>query len=132
MPKFDLKNLNPGIWFEYEDGRICLRAVSDSDIERIRKEASNEVIEYKQFGRGQRQRFETVKVDFEKSKHLLWDAVILSWEGFLDADGKALECNQTNKIMLMTHVSKFEKFVNRCIDQIAEDEEKKVKGEEKN
>jgi hypothetical protein len=137
MPVFNREKLNQGAWFDYEDGRIKIKSVSSSDTERIRKETAEEIVEYKNIGHKrakQYQRIESVKVDSEKARYLLWDAVIESWENFFWDDEKTdlIECNFENKKYLMLNDPKLETFINKCVDIQAEDDEIISKDLEKN
>lgn len=130
--KFDLKDLNPGAWFDIvdgkpEEGRICLRVANDATLKAIKKQSVKPCVEYKHG-----QRFEFNKVDEDLSSALLWDYCIVSWESIQDPDGKDIPCDRDSKFILMTGSRQFAKIIGECLKKLAEDEAKAAQEEEKN
>ena len=126
--KFDLENLNPGTWFDFEDGgRICLHSLSIEEATAISKKTTNIRVEYKQG-----QRFTIDVIDEDKAFSLMWDAVIVGWEGIESADGKALECTTENKIKLMKKSPVFARIVRCFLEKLGEIETTEKEAEEKN
>lgn len=114
--KFDLENLNPGTWFDDGDGgRICLRSLSTEEATAISQKTTKKKVEYKA---GQRFAFE--ETDDDKAFFLLWDTVIIAWEGIESADGKELECNTDNKMKLMKKSPVFARMVRGFLEKLTE------------
>lgn len=114
--KFDLENLNPGTWFDLEGGgRICLRSLSTEEAIAISKKTTKNKVEYKQ-----NQRFTFEETDDDKQFSLMWDAVIVDWEGIETADGKALECNTENKLKLMKKSPVFARIIRGFAEKLTE------------
>ena len=133
MPVFNLKNLNPGSWFDYDGGRVCIRCVAQADMNKIRKECTTKRTEYKQVSRGNHQRYGYVEADEDKIREMLYDATIVDWEGFLDEEtGEEIPCNRENKIMLVGNVPDFQEWVDEKAIIVKEDQEKRDEELEKN
>lgn len=126
--KFDLENLNPGTWFDFEDGgRICIRSLSTEEATAISKKTTKSKVEYKQ---GQRFTFDETNEEIQFS--LMWDSVIVDWEGLESADGKALECTTENKLRLMRKSPVFARLVRGFLEKLTEIETTEREAEEKN
>jgi hypothetical protein len=126
--KFDLENLNPGTWFDFEDGgRICLRSLSTEEATAISKKVTKTKVEYKQ---GQRFSFE--ETDDDKAFSLMWDSVIVAWEGIETADGKPLECTTENKLKLMRKSPVFTRTIRGFLEKLTELETTEKEAEGKN
>lgn len=114
--KFDFGNLNPGTWFDLDGGgRICLRSLSTEEAIAISKKTTKTKVEYKA---GQRFSFE--ETDDDKQFSLMWDAVIIAWEGVETADGKELECNTENKLKLMKKSPVFARMIRGFAEKLTE------------
>lgn len=113
--KFDLNDLNPGIWFDHttEDGRICVRAMPVDELTRAQKTAGKRKTEYK---RGQR--FSFIEMDDQLYNELIWDYCVVDWENITDFDGVSLECSRDNKIKLMNQSVIFAEWVGKCIEDV--------------
>ena len=125
--KFDLDNLNPGTWFDLDGGgRICLHSLSTEEAIAISKKTTKPKVEYKN-----NQRFAYEEVDEDKQFSLMWDAVIVDWEGVETADRKPLECTTDNKLKLMRKSPVFARTVRGFLEKLTEleaaDKEEEVK-----
>ena len=115
---FNLKDLNPGTWFDVEGGgRICLRVCGADKLREIRKQTVKKQKEYKN---GQRFVFEETNEDLQSK--LIWDYCIVTWENFLDAAGKPIPCNAENKSTLMGNSPFFSKIVANDMKKLAVEE----------
>jgi len=61
----------------------------------------------------------------------IWDYAITSWEGLLNAKGKAIECNRANKLKLMA-IPEFDRFIGRCLQMLGDASVKAKEELEKN
>jgi hypothetical protein len=125
--KFDLDNLNPGSWFDFGDARVCVRVCAGKDLEKIQKKTRKRRTEYR---RGQRYAWEDVNEDQEFK--MIFDYAILDWENINDANGVALVCNTTNKMLLLNGSPEFNTFIGRCLEQLTTDLNQIEEEEEKN
>lgn len=127
--KFDLENLNPGVFFPFEDseGGITIRLASGEALNDIDKKCVKKKVEYRKG-----QRYEVVNVNDEKRSTLLWDYVIVDWEGVTDLEGNPIPCTQENKHRLMIGSTRFSNFVSKCVENLAEDIEEIEEELEKN
>lgn len=126
--KFDLENLNPGTWFDFEDGgRICLRSLSTEEAMSITKKTTKPKVEYKY-----QQRFSFEETDEDKQFALMWDAIIVDWEGIETADGKIMDCTTENKVKLMKKSPVFSRAIRRFLEKLNELEAAEKEEETKN
>lgn len=116
--RFDMDNLNPGVWFDMpEEGRICLKVVSVSDAEEINKKCFiKKLVEYKDG-----KRYETELTDTDKASNMTYDKIIVDWEGLYDKNGTEIKCTPENKIKLMKGSPLFASFVTDCIKTMTND-----------
>lgn len=127
--KFDLDNLNPGVWFEYDDKSFSVevRVCAGIDLERIFKMTEKKRVEYKR-----NSRFEVFDIDNEKRDKLMWDFCVLNWKGIQDGKGKELACTIKNKIKLMKGSVLFASFIGDCLEKLSADSALIQKDREKN
>lgn len=126
--KFDLENLNPGIWFTHDEGgKIQVRAIPLEALKKIERQTTKKRVEYK---RGQR--LEYTDVDDEKQNELIWDYCIISWKNIEDDNGKPIECTKKNKIDLMNKSVVFATWVAESIEIAAESYHRAKEKSEKN
>jgi hypothetical protein len=124
---FNLNDLNPGTWFDYENGsRVCLRVCAVDDTKNIRKQTTKKKIEFKN-----NQRVIYDEVNEELESQLVWDFCIVDWEKFFDSRGNSIPCNKEMKLLLMGKSLKFSNFVNEKIkilaDLVSENAEDEIK-----
>jgi hypothetical protein len=127
--KFDFKNLNPGVWFEYEDKSFSVevRICAGQDLERIFKATQKTRVEYKRDSR-----FEYLDIDHDKRDEMMWDFIIIDWKGIEDGAGKPLPCTTENKVALMKGSVLFTNFIGECVELLSSDIKKIKVGKEKN
>jgi len=131
MTEFNLDEPK-GVWFDMEGGgRIQLRVHTVESMKQLEKQVSENKVEYKRID-GRAERFQFKKTDEDLQSELFWDWVIVSWEKFFDAQGKPIECNKTNKLLLVKRSTKFIKFVNESLEQLQNDETEHAEATEKN
>jgi hypothetical protein len=110
--KFDLNNLNPGTWFDFEDGaRVSLRLPDASALNSIKKQTTK-----KKVPKGSH--FPIEETDDEKYNELLWDYIIVEWEGLYDIDGKPIPCNKEMKVLLMNNSLIFAHWASQRIEEL--------------
>jgi hypothetical protein len=115
MTTFNLKNLNPGTWFDFKDGgRVCLRVCAGGDLRTIRKQTVTIKKEWKD---GKRVIDEDVNTDLQNE--LIWDFCIVDWEKFFDVEKKPIPCTKENKLLLMDKSIKFSSFIGDCLLKLA-------------
>ena len=138
MTQFDLEKLDEGTWFTFCEsridnngetifddpkegaGKVCLRQAGFDILEDIRRECggkikrefvlnpktrSMEPVEYRQQTDAERKR----------DREMLWDYVIVGWEGLKDKNEIDIEINIENKMKLIS-IPMFSRFVTRCLD----------------
>jgi len=127
--KFDLNELNPGMWFEYEDGSfsVQVRLCAGVDLERIFKATEKKRVEYKRGGR-----FEYFDIDHDKRDELMWDFCIMDWNRIEDGKGKELPCTTENKLLLMKGSVLFSEFIADCLEKARDAVQDAKDGQEKN
>ena len=57
--------------------------------------------------------------EVKKRSDDVWDYSITAWEGLLNAKGKPIECNRTNKLKLMA-IPEFDRFIGRCLQMLGD------------
>jgi len=125
---FCLENLNPGLWFEFENGgRVCLRICAGDDLRVIKKQSTKNKIEYRS---GQRISYTVTDEDLENS--LLWDFCIVNWENFFDANKNPIPCTPDTKNLLMGKSIKFSRFISECLETLTAVEKDSEEKSEKN
>jgi len=129
--KFDLDNLNPGVFFPFEDddenGGVEIRVANAGSMEIINKETTKKKVEWRK-----NQRVEYDIVDEDKRSSMLWDYVIVGWKNINDSDGDPIECTTENKIKLMKESPQFSMFVGSCIETLSDEAETRSEELEKN
>lgn len=117
--KFNLENLNPGVFFPFEDdddeGGITIRLANSDVMRDIDKKTVKKKV---QFRRGQR--FEVDDTDEEKRSDMIWEYVIVDWKGVFDESGEEIPCTTENKLKLMRESVQFANFVANAIEQLTE------------
>ncbi len=120
--RVDLDNLNPGVFFPFEDdkdeGGVTIRLASGEAIAKIDKKCIKKRTEWRRS-----QRHEIVEDDNELRSRMLWSYVIVSWKGLYDSDGKEIPCTDVNKVKLMLGSVKFAAFVGSCVEKLTEESE---------
>ena len=127
--KFDLSDLNPGVWFQFkdDDAAVCLKALSISDSQKMREQCTKIRYEYKD---GQRIAIEDVdeKLRFE----LIADICIVDWKNIIDAADKLIPCTPKFKTLLMNNSIKFANFVTESLKTLNELKDEQSEIERKN
>lgn len=132
--KFDMGNLNPPAWFYFDDsdpsqGKVLLRVCSGTDLDDInRKTSKKQPPEYR---RGNRYEIPD-KVDEKRRAEMLWDFMIVDWEGVLDQNGYEIKCTPDNKNKLMRESVAFATFIASSLDKLTADITKYQEEVEKN
>lgn len=116
--KFNLKDLNPGTKFYFDDdspeeGYVIFRICNGTALDAIEAATTKKKYEYKKGAR-----YEAVEVDHKKRTHQIWDYCIVDWSGIEDADGVAIPCTTENKILLMSGSIQFAKFFSNSMDAL--------------
>jgi hypothetical protein len=97
-----------------------------SELRNLRKVTVTRKAEYHK-GR----RYDYEEVDENLMFETLWDYQISAWHIF-DSDGKGVQCNKGNKLLLMDNCREFFDFVTECMDKLGEDNQQRQEIEEKN
>jgi len=115
--KFDLDNLNPGTFFEFEDddGGVTIRLANSDAMREIDKATVKKKIS---FHRGQR--YEVDVVDEALRSNMIWDYIIIDWENVTDSNGVDIPCTFENKAKLMRESVKFSSFIASCVEQLTD------------
>lgn len=109
---------NTGTWFyidetKEDDGSVSIRVLGKEESERI--EAKTVKKTYK-FSHGVR--YQDEKVNEKLSTQMMWDYVIADWNN-INIDGKEVECNLENKLILMNNPY-FSAFIVASIETLNE------------
>ncbi len=122
--KFNLKDLNPGTWFDLGGGaKIKLKVLSSDDLRDIDKQTRKVKTEYKRPSKGAPfQRFEITNEDAEARERLVWIKSIVDWKGFEDEQGKPIKCTDAMKVKLMSEGVELPGIVAHCFDKLMQDE----------
>jgi len=118
--KFDLENLNPGVFFPFDEddgsGGVTIRLASAEALSKIEKACVKKKVEYRKG-----QRFEVFSEDRKKRSDMIWDYVIVGWEGVTDLEDKEIQCTPENKALLMGKSTKFSSFVTKCLEKLTDE-----------
>ena len=127
--KFDLSNLNPGVWFQFKDDKaqVCLRTLSTEDSQKIKEQCSKKRYEY----RNEKQ-FVIEDVNEKIMLELIWDICIVDWKEIYDAEDKPIPCTKEMKILLMSRCIEFAEFVIKHLGKVKELKDKQTEDERKN
>ena len=130
--RFDLADLNPGIWFAVDEkqpelGRICLRALNTKKREELLKQFTTKTTKYKH---GKLQAVEDV--DWQAYHRAMWDYCITDWEYIEDTNGMAIPCSTENKQLLVEESPAFQRVVSAMLDNLNEYEMERTEAAEKN
>jgi len=130
--KFNMKDLNPGAWFNFDDddpdtGKICVRVLNSGRLAEIRNTTIKTNVEY----RGDK-RFEFQDIDHSARDRIIWDYCIVDWVDLVDDDEAPIECTTDNKIKLMNEHVGFSLFVESCLDKLNAQNEINSEYSEKN
>ena len=134
---FDLKNLNPGVKFFFDENDekgsfVVLRTASAAALDNIRKQAVKVKPEYRNNPKTNRlERIEVIEIDEALQSRLLWDYAIMEWS-IMDAEGKTIPCTADMKFLLMNESKVFSEFVSKCLDRLNEDESARQEAAAKN
>ena len=127
--RFDLDNLNPPAWFIHPDdseARLFLRSCPFAVMQDIRKQTTRLRVEYK---RNVRHEFE--EIDTDKQNQLMWDYMIVDWQG-IDNGDEPIPCTTENKIKLLEASPIFLRWFNECVEQLEFDNAERKESAEKN
>ncbi len=118
--KFNLEDLNPGVFFPFEDedNGVTIRLANGEIIDEIEKKCTKKKVVFRKG-----QRHEVIEENKSMRSEMLWDYVIVGWDGVEDSNGNAIPCTTKNKIMLMRGSVKFSAFIGNCVEQLSEDVE---------
>ena len=110
---FSSKNAGRWFWFNDKDsnhGGLCIRVLNMDESRRVEK-----ITTTKKFKPVRGQPIEVRIVDEEMRDRLVWDYCIVAWKDVC-LDGKLLECNAENKVMMMRTNS----FASFFLDKVSE------------
>jgi hypothetical protein len=130
--KFDMKDLNPGAKFYFDDknpeaGSITLRALNMAALDDIRVKTTKRRVEYVQG-----QRHEVFDADEAKRADMTWAYVIQAWDGVEDEAGTPIPCTDENKATLMRGSLVFSRLVSGFLAKLDADMQAKAEAERKN
>ena len=116
--KFNMKDLNPGTWFKFnegdeESGSICLRVLNAEKLAEIRDKTIRTEVEYRN-----NNRYEYQKMDNAARDKIIWDYCIVDWNGLEDDEGNVIDCTTENKIKLMNGHVGFSSFIEACLEKL--------------
>lgn len=110
----DFKSESKGRWFYFNDdekqGGVCLRELTTEENRRIEKLTVKHKMK---FERGTGRRFDDSTTDEKLAEKLRWDFCITDWKE-VRLDGKELECNADNKVLMMRVID----FIKHVVDSL--------------
>jgi len=128
--ELDLENV--GSWFSWPDkqgtagtsgnARVCLRVCSGTKLREFKKAAGTKLVGEVVFDPKTRQAQKIMEEkigDEDMFSRLLWDYVIVSWEGFT-VKGAEFPCTADNKLSAMNNDPKFAAFVTQTLRSLGE------------
>jgi len=130
--RVDMQKLNPGSWFSFDDddpdfGRICLRVCPKDKDREFEETTSKKVVKtFKGLP------YDSTERDPAAYDALLWDYVIVDWEGIIDANGDQVPCTKEHKLSLMGNEPEFSRFVIEQLSLLKTRTLKEREGLEKN
>ena len=137
---FDIDRQNEGEWFtyfksrvnekgeiEYDEpepnaGRVCVRSITPKleELQASRKRKFEFVFNPATRSMERVGYYEELPPEeVKKRSDDVWDYSITAWEGLLNAKGKPIECNRTNKLKLMA-IPEFDRFIGRCLQMLGD------------
>jgi hypothetical protein len=137
---FDIDRQNEGEWFayfksrvnekgeiEYADpepnaGRVCVRSITPKleELQASRKRKFEFVFNPATRSMERVGYYEELPPEeVKKRSDDVWDYSITAWEGLLNAKGKPIECNRTNKLKFMA-IPEFDRFIGRCLQMLGD------------
>ena len=125
---------NAGTWFPWHDSRVCLRVCPASKLREFKKAAGAKPVSEIVFEPKSRQAQKIVSEkigDEDMFSRLLWDYVIVGWEGFT-AKGVEFPCTAENKNLAINNDAKFASFVTKHLRDLGEIEEAEEAAASKN
>jgi hypothetical protein len=117
---FDLTNLNPGTWFDFEEGgaRVCLRVCDGDAMRQIRKKTIKKKAELKKVDNVM-QKVVSEETNEDLQSDLIWDYCIVDWEGFFNVKtDEPILCTTENKLLLMGKSVEFSRFVADALGKL--------------
>ena len=131
--KLDLDNLNPGVFFPFdEDGDdksgVTIRLANGETLDEINKKCTKKK---EVFRRGVRN--EVITDNEELRSQMLWEYVIIDWNGLIDdKTGDEIPCTEENKTKIMRGSVMFSSFIGECVEKLTADTESYQEDLEKN
>ena len=118
--------------FEMEGGgKVYLRVITSEEFNAINKKTTKKKVEYRKVD-GTASRFEYEEIDYDLRTELFYDAAIINWENFVDAEGNEIPCTKENKMLFMNKSSAFSKFITDSIKILTDDRNRENEEAEKN
>jgi len=105
----------PAVWFDYPaGGRVLLRPPMPEKLREIRKMSTTKKADIRKVD-GVYQRFAYDDVDDDLQNELLWDHIIVDWDGMVDGKGESVPCTKENKIRAMYRDQDFNGFFSMSL-----------------
>jgi hypothetical protein len=123
MPVFNAKDPNPPAQFYFddeqpEDGHILIRTIPAAEMEKITKRTSKK--KPPEYRRGVRYEVPP-EINERLRSELMWDFIVVSWEGVLDEKGKKIPVTTENKVNFMQNWPAFAILVSEGLEQLTTD-----------
>ncbi|WP_432736111.1 hypothetical protein [Maridesulfovibrio sp. FT414] len=130
--KFNLENLNPGTWFNFDDsnpesGRICVRRLNAATGKRLSRECTSTV---RKFSKGKP--YEVSEFNEDQFDLRFYDYVIVDWEGVEDENGTPIPCTAENKKVLAQESIFFQGLIAEAMEKLEIEQAEKEEAAEKN
>jgi len=120
---FNKQDPNPPVKFyldedKPEEGHVLIRSITAQEMEDIRKKCTKK--KPPEYRRGVRYEVPP-DVNERMQGELMWDSIIVGWDGIIDENGKKIPVSKENKIMFMRNWSAFATLVSNSLEQLTED-----------
>lgn len=116
---FSDKDLGTKLFFDDDkpdDGYVIIRSVSVLEMKSINKRCDKK--QPPEYRRGVRYEVPP-KINEDLKSELIWDSIIVSWDGIVDDDGKPVPVITQNKIKFMSTWPFFMKLVTDGLEQLS-------------
>lgn len=114
--QFTTKNEGKWFWFDENnesEGGVLLRPLTVGEANKINKLCSKKE---KKFTK--KNVYQWSDINEEQYNKLVYDYCIVDWKNVVIEDGKEIECNQENKMLLMNNSMDFVNFILKHLESL--------------
>jgi len=120
---YNAKDPNPPVKFFFddnapEDGYLLLRTIPALQMDQINKKTTKK--RPPEYRRGNRYEVPD-EINENLRAEMMWDYMIVGWDGILDDKNKNIQCTTEKKVEFMRNWPWFAIFVGECLEQLTTD-----------